>query len=85
MKDFSFKSDVVNNGGKQLIRNIFHCVILSICHTCVCAGFSSSVRAAEGWDQQRSSSRVLGCAGGRLWGAIPAAIATAATQLGTWD
>lgn len=84
-RDFGFKSGVVNNGGKQLIRNVFHCVISGISHTCVCAGFSSSVRAPEGWDQQQSSNRVLGCAGGGLWGAIPAAIATGATQPGTWD
>lgn len=29
------KSDIVNNGGKQLIRNVFHCVLLKSFVTCV--------------------------------------------------
>lgn len=40
-REFGSKSDIVNNGGKQLIRNLFHCVILKSFVMCVCADFSS--------------------------------------------
>lgn len=80
------KSDIVNNGGKQLIRNIFHCVLLKSFVTCVSLlVFRPPCTQLNAGDQQRSSCRVFGCAGGGLWGTNPAASATGVTQPGTRD
>lgn len=85
-REFAFMSVIVNNGGKQLISNLFRCVLLKSFVTCVSVlVFPPPCTQLNAGDQRRSGGRVFGCAGGGLWGTIPAASATGATQLGMWD
>lgn len=58
--EFGFQSDIVNNGGKQLVRNGFRGDLLKSFVMCVCGGFLLRAQRRAGTS---GSGAVLGCAG----------------------